>query len=117
MRHWVAKQPLDFVESSTLKDEVLSLAHTMLRDTNMSETEKRAAEGIIKQLSVPLEDHSLNLKVLVTPLELPCRTKFADLSVSEIAEQMTYMDYQIFCSIPSKELLGQAWMSADSRDG
>ncbi len=28
--------------------------------------------------------------------------EFNDLSVSEIAEQMTYIDYQIFCSISSQ---------------
>lgn len=113
LRHWIAKQPFDFVGNSKLREEALSLVHTMLGETYMSETEKKAAESNIKQLSTPFEDMTAQLKLLLTPPAVACRTSFSELSVSEIAEQMTYMDYQIFCSISSQELLGQAWMSPE----
>lgn len=115
LRHWIAKQPFDFGSNSRLREEALSLVQTMLGEIH-NETEKKAAEGIIKQLAAPFEDMTAQLKLLLTPPAQACAAKFADLSVSEIAEQMTYMDYQIFCSISSQELLGKAWMSYE-KDG
>ena len=52
----------------------------------------------------------ISLKFLNFFFKSTSTIKFCDLSVSEIAEQMTYIDYQIFCSISCQELLGQAWM-------
>ncbi len=46
-------------------------------------------------------ENTVNLDMLLKQSAVIARTKFYDLSVSEIAEQMTYVDYQIFCSIQS----------------
>ncbi len=119
IRHWVAKHPMDFIENTKLKEETLSLLNKMLGDRTIRETEKKVAESIIKQLNLPIEVFTNMKSDVELLLGVPSRTnsvKFSDLSVSEIAEQMTYIDYQIFCSIQSQELLGEAWMKPGKED-
>ncbi len=113
IRHWVAKHPMDFIENQRLKEETLSLLHKMLNDQSIKETEKKVAESVIKQLNLPIEvftNMKSDVELLLGVPGPKASVSFSDLSVSEIAEQMTYIDYQIFCSIQSHELLGEAWM-------
>ena len=69
LRHWVTKHPFDFSENSKLKEETLNLMQTMLNDANITETEKKVAEGITKQLN-SLQDLSneiaSNLEMLLS---------------------------------------------------
>jgi hypothetical protein len=131
LRHWVTKNPVDFDENPKLKEETLNLIQTILNHKHLTETEKKVAQDIVLQLSSPTVSKkfltSANLESLLTPptvnpisnLKLQCqfsfflinlivfakvpgRVKFNDLSVSEIAEQMTFIDYQIFCAISSR---------------
>lgn len=55
LRHWVAKHPMDFIENTQLKEETVQLLSKMLEDTNLTDTEKKVAEGIVNQLNMPIE--------------------------------------------------------------
>ena len=93
LRHWVAKHPMDFIENLQLKEETVRLLEKMLEDINLTDTEKKVAEGIVNQLNMPTQVRSDLITGLDALLAQPenLSTKFYDLSVSEIAEQMTYM--------------------------
>ncbi|CAF0754244.1 unnamed protein product [Brachionus calyciflorus] len=113
LRHWITKHPLDFDENLKLKEETLNLINQMLNESHLTDTERKVAKQIIQQLTIPLEkkkENLIDIDTLLRPPTTPGKVKFSELSVSEIAEQMTYIDYQIFASISSQELLGQAWM-------
>jgi hypothetical protein len=124
LRHWMTKHPFDFDSSETLREETLALVEQMLTDPELTEPERKVALAIVKQLHMPLEKrlelerarHASIESLLTPPAPLSPssldaqKVRFNELSVSEIAEQMTYIDYQILCSISCHELLGQAWM-------
>ena len=77
----------------------------MLSGNNLTSTEQKVASNVLQQLNMPenrKENIGINLELLLAPPATSGRIKFSDLSVSEIAEQMTYVDYQIFCSIQSE---------------
>ena len=118
----------DFDENQKLKEETVNLISDILNDPHITETERKVAQGIIQQLNIPVEkkkELSVNIDLLLSPplvsltflvftitrfkstifMKTPGKVKFNDLSVSEIAEQMTYIDYQIFCSISSQLVL------------
>jgi hypothetical protein len=95
----------DFSQNIKLKDETINLVYDMLVDPHLTDTEKKVARGIIQQLNILNEktaEKSVNIEILLMPPTVAGKVKFNDLSVSEIAEQMTYIDYQIFCSISSQ---------------
>ena len=76
----------------------------MVSSNALTRTEQKVANSILQQLNNQENrkfEHTVNLDMLLKPPVISTRTKFSDLSVSEIAEQMTYVDYQIFCSIQS----------------
>ena len=105
LRHWVTKHGLDFNENQRLKSEVINLIYDMLADPHLTETEKKVARGIIQQLNFLNEKSTekiVSIEMLLSPPAVPGKVNLCDLSVSEIAEQMTYLDYQIFCSISSQ---------------
>ena len=140
LRHWMTKHPFDFDNSETLREETLELVEQMLTDPELTETERKVALAIVKQLHMPLEKRqeqqrarNASIESLLTPpaptsplstnssssglvAAAHIKVKFNELSVSEIAEQMTYIDYQILCSISCHELLGQAWMKPGKED-
>lgn len=55
LRHWVTKLPLDFDENGKLKEETLNLVHEMLNDSQLTETERKVAQGVMQQLTIPVE--------------------------------------------------------------
>jgi hypothetical protein len=76
----------------------------MISSNALTRTEQKVANSILQQLNMPENrkfENTVNLDMLLKQSAVIARTKFYDLSVSEIAEQMTYVDYQIFCSIQS----------------
>jgi hypothetical protein len=76
----------------------------MISSNALTRTEQKVANSILQQLNMPENrkfENTVNLDMLLKQSAVSARTKFSDLSVSEIAEQMTYVDYQIFCSIQS----------------
>jgi hypothetical protein len=76
----------------------------MISSNALTRTEQKVANSILQQLNMPENrkfENTVNLDMLLKQSAVSTRTKFSDLSVSEIAEQMTYVDYQIFCSIQS----------------
>lgn len=58
----------------------------------------------------PVEDLGL---LLAPPHRIYPKESFHTLSPIQIAEQMTYLDHQIFRAIRSEELLNQSWMKPD----
>jgi hypothetical protein len=76
----------------------------MISSNALTRTEQKVANSILQQLNMPENrkfENTVNLDMLLKQSAVSARTKFSDLSVSEIAEQMTYVDYQFFCSIQS----------------
>jgi len=76
----------------------------MISSNALTRTEQKVANSILQQLNMPENrkfENTVNLDMLLKQSAVIARTKFYDLSVSEIAEQMTYVDYQFFCSIQS----------------
>jgi hypothetical protein len=95
----------DFEESPSLRQESLDLVHKIIEDKRITQTELNVAQTIIQQLDTDFYkriNSKIDLQSLLAGPKVPKSIKFEELSVSEIAEQMTYLDYQIFYSITSK---------------
>ncbi|XP_026480940.1 ras-specific guanine nucleotide-releasing factor 2-like [Ctenocephalides felis] len=77
--------------------------------TTKEESEESEEQEEYKEESLT---HNTKIEELTT-IASPSKESIETLSALEIAEQMTYLDHQIFMSIRSEEFLGQAWMKSD----
>ncbi|KAK2164820.1 hypothetical protein LSH36_58g06014 [Paralvinella palmiformis] len=116
LRHWVAKHSQDFEENHELKARVKDLLEEMVCNTNLLPAEHKAAASILRVLTKEEESIMVDLNVLLQPPPVPTKDTFDTLSALDIAEQLTYLDHQIFMSIRSEELLSQAWMKPDKAE-
>ncbi|ELT93796.1 hypothetical protein CAPTEDRAFT_169570 [Capitella teleta] len=115
LRHWVSKHSQDFESNPELKVGVKALLEEMSCNSSLLPAEHRAASSILHVLTKEEETvkNKVDLQALLLPPTLPSRDTFDTLSALDVAEQLTYLDHQIFMAIRSEELLGQAWMKPD----
>ncbi|XP_022256646.1 ras-specific guanine nucleotide-releasing factor 1-like, partial [Limulus polyphemus] len=115
LRHWVSKHSQDFENDPKLLHLTTEFLEELTHNTNLLPAEHKAAAHIL-QMITKQDQHvaaKLDLDVLLAPPTTPSKETVEELSALELAEEMTYLDHQIFVSIRSEEFLGQAWMKAD----
>ncbi|KAL6436740.1 hypothetical protein ACFW04_004875 [Cataglyphis niger] len=114
LRHWVSKHAQDFEMDQKLKTLTIEFLEDINYSPNLLPAEHKAASQLLRLLTKEEADtNKVDLKKLLTPPSIQSKESIETLSALEIAEQMTYLDYQIFVSITSEEFLGQAWMKTD----
>ncbi|ESP05611.1 hypothetical protein LOTGIDRAFT_102760, partial [Lottia gigantea] len=114
LKHWVSKHQQDFDLNLVLKSAVIDLLEEMVCNTNLLPAEHKAAASILRTITKDTSDNKkVDLEKLLQHTSTPSKDNFDSLSALDIAEQLTYLDHQIFMSIRSEELLSQAWMKGD----
>ncbi|XP_035709519.1 ras-specific guanine nucleotide-releasing factor 2-like isoform X3 [Folsomia candida] len=128
LRHWVAKHSQDF-DDPRLRDLTVSFLEDILCSPALLPAENKAASQLLRMLTRE-ETKKTDLtsllaavqvwtnKLISTALSLAIslfqsKETIETLSALEIAEQMTYLDHEIFISIRSEEFLGQSWTKDD----
>lgn len=103
IRHWVSKHFQDFEQDATLRLETITFLETVITCPNLLAVEMRAASQLLRLLCRDdLELNDMKLQSLLTPPLAPSKESIETLSALEIAEQMTYLDHQIFVYIRSE---------------
>ncbi|GAB1868606.1 Ras-specific guanine nucleotide-releasing factor 2-like isoform X1 [Camponotus japonicus] len=114
LRHWISKHAQDFEMDQKLKNLTIEFLEDINYNPNLLPAEHKAASQLLRLITKEESDtNKVDLKKLLTPPSVQSKESIETLSALEIAEQMTYLDYQIFVSITSEEFLGQAWMKTD----
>ncbi|XP_018899919.1 ras-specific guanine nucleotide-releasing factor 1 isoform X2 [Bemisia tabaci] len=114
LRHWISKHPQDFEGDGSLKELSLQFLEDILSGPNLLPAEHKAATHLQRLLTKEdNETKTVDLNALLTVPPNSSRETIESLSALEIAEQMTYLDHQIFVAIRCEEFLGQAWMKED----
>ncbi|XP_012281932.1 ras-specific guanine nucleotide-releasing factor 2 [Orussus abietinus] len=114
LRHWVSKHAQDFEMDQRLKNLTIEFLEDIIYSPNLLPAEHKAASQLLRLITKEEPESSkVDLKKLLAPSAVQSKESIEALSALEIAEQMTYLDHQIFVSIASEEFLGQAWMKAD----
>ncbi|XP_046610239.1 ras-specific guanine nucleotide-releasing factor 2-like [Neodiprion virginianus] len=114
LRHWVSKHAQDFELDQRLKDLTIEFLDDITYSPNLLPAEHKAASQLLRLITKEEPESSkVNLEKLLAPPKRPSEESIETLSALEIAEQMTYLDHQIFVAIASEEFLGQAWMKTD----
>uniref|UniRef100_A0A182JBQ2 Ras-GEF domain-containing protein n=1 Tax=Anopheles atroparvus TaxID=41427 RepID=A0A182JBQ2_ANOAO len=116
LRHWVSKHFQDFEQDAALRSQTITFLDDITCSPNLLPTEHRAASQLLRLLCRDdIDSGKQQLEILLTPPQTPSKESIETLSALEIAEQMTYLDHQIFLAIRSEEFLGQAWMKSDKK--
>ncbi|XP_073960456.1 ras-specific guanine nucleotide-releasing factor 1-like isoform X2 [Choristoneura fumiferana] len=115
LRHWISKHSSDFWADERLRGLTMDFLKEIEGSPGLLPAEHKAAAQLLRLLERS-PDRTVDLKALFAPPPVPTKESVETLSALEIAEQMTYLDYQIFSSIHSEEFLGQAWTKADKAD-
>ncbi|XP_060555505.1 ras-specific guanine nucleotide-releasing factor 1-like isoform X3 [Ruditapes philippinarum] len=113
IKHWVSKHSQDFDCDNELKVSVIDFLEEMVCNTNLLPAEHKAAASILRTLTKETTEPKIDLTKLLAHPETSSKDTFDSLSALDISEQLTFLDHQIFTSIRSEELLGQAWMKPD----
>ena len=94
----------DFEGDTRLRLRVKSLLEEMSSNPTLTPSENRAAASVLKVLTKEEEVgvSKVDLKVLLQPPSTTVSDNFDTLSALDIAEQMTYLDHQIFVAIRSE---------------
>ncbi|KAG5680535.1 hypothetical protein PVAND_010039 [Polypedilum vanderplanki] len=117
LRHWVSKHFQDFEQDEKLRSQTIEFLDEITCSPNLLPGEHRAASQLLRLLTRDdIDCGKKNLELLLAPPTSPSKESIETLSALEIAEQMTYLDHQIFLAIRSEEFLGQAWMKSDKRN-
>ncbi|CAH2087282.1 unnamed protein product [Euphydryas editha] len=112
LRHWISKHSSDFWSDERLRGLTMDFLKEIEASPGLLPAEHKSAAQLLRLLERP-PDRTVDLKALFMPPRVPTKENIETLSALEIAEQMTYLDYQIFSSIHSEEFLGQAWTKSD----
>ncbi|XP_058822147.1 ras-specific guanine nucleotide-releasing factor 1-like isoform X2 [Topomyia yanbarensis] len=116
LRHWVSKHFQDFEQDAALRSQTIAFLDDITCSPNLLPTEHRAASQLLRLLCrEDIDSGKQQLDMLLMPPQTPSKESIETLSALEIAEQMTYLDHQIFLAIRSEEFLGQAWMKSDKK--
>ncbi|XP_014244538.1 ras-specific guanine nucleotide-releasing factor 2-like isoform X2 [Cimex lectularius] len=114
LRHWVSKHAQDFEQDHRLKCLTIEFLEDIICSPNLLPAEHKAASQLLRLITKEEQESSkVDLDQLLAVPMTPSKESIETLSALEIAEQMTYVDHQIFVSIRSEEFLGQAWMKTD----
>ncbi|KAG8278165.1 Ras protein-specific guanine nucleotide-releasing factor [Homalodisca vitripennis] len=114
LRHWVSKHSQDFEQDQRLKNLTIEFLDDIIYSPNLLPAEHKAASQLLRLITKEdPESSKVDLDLLLAPPMSPSKESIETLSALEIAEQMTYLDHQIFVAIRSEEFLGQAWMKTD----
>nr|XP_021202923.1 ras-specific guanine nucleotide-releasing factor 2 isoform X1 [Bombyx mori] len=115
LRHWISKHSYDFWSNERLRGLTMDFLKEIEGSPGLLPAEHKAAAQLLRLLE-RAPDRTVDLKALFAAPPVPTKESVETLSALEIAEQMTYLDYQIFSSINSEEFLGQAWTKADKAE-
>ncbi|XP_047506554.1 ras-specific guanine nucleotide-releasing factor 1-like isoform X2 [Pieris napi] len=115
LRHWISKHSSDFWSDERLRGLTMDFLKEIESSPGLLPSEHKAASQLLRLLERS-PDRNVDLKAIFAPPKIPTKECLETLSALEIAEQMTYLDYQIFSSIHSEEFLGQAWTKADKAE-
>ncbi|CAH8866094.1 unnamed protein product [Trichobilharzia szidati] len=117
VRHWITKFPDDFQSDSVLKREMQTLLDALVTCPHlMPNDQKVAGQLLLQMISDQLVHDRIDLDSILTPTQIPSEKNFDQLSALDISEQLTFLDFQIFRSIRSEELLNQSWMKLDKEE-
>ncbi|VDP69752.1 unnamed protein product [Echinostoma caproni] len=117
VRHWITKFPEDFDSDPILKDEMKTLLELLVCCPHLLLNDQKAAGQLLRQMVCDqLVQNRIDLDAILTPVQIPSEKNFDTLSALDISEQLTFLDFQIFRSIRSEELLNQSWMKPDKED-
>ncbi|ENN74096.1 hypothetical protein D910_11508, partial [Dendroctonus ponderosae] len=115
LRHWISKQGKDFEADKELKRQTKEFLEEIRCHPNLTSAEHKSAAQLLLLLEKQNEEERpvIDLvKLLRPPLE-PSKERIESLSALEIAEQLTYIDHQIFMQIAPEELMGHSWLKPD----
>ncbi|KAJ8918692.1 hypothetical protein NQ315_015012 [Exocentrus adspersus] len=114
LRHWISKQSQDFDNDHQLKNLTIEFLEDIIYSPNLLPAEHKAAAQLLRLLTKEEADNKkIDIQKFLQPPAVSTKEGIESLSALEIAEQLTYIDHQIFISISSEEFLGQAWMKPD----
>ncbi|KAK8385974.1 hypothetical protein O3P69_010609 [Scylla paramamosain] len=116
LRHWVSKHSQDFDNDHRLRNMTIAFLEDLVCCPTLLPAEHKAASQLLRLLTKeeppnPQEE----LANLLAPPSAPSKESIETLSALEVAEQMTYIDHQIFVAIRSEEFLKTAWMKEDKQ--
>lgn len=101
-RHWVSKHFQDFEQDAALRQQTIAFLDDITCSPNLLPSEHRAASQLLRLLCrEDLESGRRHLEFILKPPILASKESIETLSALEIAEQMTYLDHQIFLAIRS----------------
>ncbi|XP_050520662.1 ras-specific guanine nucleotide-releasing factor 2-like isoform X3 [Daktulosphaira vitifoliae] len=114
LKHWISKHPQDFENEPRLKNMTIDFLEDILFSPNLLPAEHKIAGQLLRLLTMDeTKKNIIDLNMLLIPTQIPSIENIDTLSALEIAEQMTYIDHQIFIRIQSQEFFGRAWMKDD----
>ncbi|CAH8637162.1 unnamed protein product [Schistosoma haematobium] len=117
VRHWITKFPDDFESDPVLKREMQTLLDTLVTCPHLMPNDQKVVNQLLLQMiSDQLVQDRIDLDSILTPRQIPSEKNFDQLSALDISEQLTFLDFQIFRSIRSEELLNQSWMKLDKEE-
>ncbi|KAF7262027.1 hypothetical protein EG68_00650 [Paragonimus skrjabini miyazakii] len=117
VRHWITKFPDDFDSDPVLKQKMKGLLETLVSCQHLLPNDQRAAGQLLRQMVCDqLVQNRVDLDDILTPTQISSEKNFSTLSALDISEQLTFLDFQIFRSIRSEELLNQSWMKPDKEE-
>lgn len=103
LRHWVSKHFQDFEQDATLRSQTIAFLDDITCSPNLLPSEHRAASQLLRLLCrEDLESGRRHLEFILRPPATSSKESIETLSALEIAEQMTYLDHQIFLAIRSE---------------
>ncbi|CAK1581336.1 unnamed protein product [Parnassius mnemosyne] len=115
LRHWISKHSSDFWSDERLRGLTMDFLKEIESSPGLLPAEHKAAAQLLRLLE-RAPDRAIDLQAIFAPPRVPTKESIETLSALEIAEQMTYLDYQIFSFIHSQEFLGQAWTKGDKSE-
>ncbi|XP_042881642.1 ras-specific guanine nucleotide-releasing factor 2-like isoform X2 [Penaeus japonicus] len=116
LRHWVSKHSQDFETDLRLKTLTIEFLEDLVCCPTLLPAEHKAASQLLRLLTKEEPANPrVDLNTLLTPPTTPSKESIETLSALEVAEQMTYIDHQIFVAIRSEEFLKTAWMKDDKQ--
>ncbi|KAK7065858.1 Ras protein-specific guanine nucleotide-releasing factor [Halocaridina rubra] len=118
LRHWVSKHSQDFDTDSKLRNLTIAFLDDLVCGPTLLPAEHKAASQLLRLLTKEDQPNQprVELTTLLAPPLTPSKESIETLSALEVAEQMTYIDHQIFISIRSEEFLKTAWMKPDKQE-